>query len=173
MTALQAQLASFSTSFAEVANDLSRRGQTAQDAGIGRLNLLVLPKTRAPPPSGTGVTNKPYGTGYEILLQVCCQYLRQCHSCALTCLGNYALRDLSALRTDGLEMTSTESAAIVKLSTLFVIRSQGFNWESHHQQWYKTLGDNLEWFAKLGFTMIWLPPPTESVSPQGYLPVGR
>eukprot|EP01025_Chloroclados_australasicus_P036479 TRINITY_DN3719_c0_g3_i1.p1 TRINITY_DN3719_c0_g3~~TRINITY_DN3719_c0_g3_i1.p1 ORF type:complete len:698 (-),score=116.69 TRINITY_DN3719_c0_g3_i1:415-2508(-) len=47
---------------------------------------------------------------------------------------------------------------------------QAFNWESCHQDWYKILGGQASEFAKAGFTAIWMPPPTDSVSPQGYLP---
>ena len=48
---------------------------------------------------------------------------------------------------------------------------QGFNWESHSGgDWYKYLKSNLEAIHEAGFTTIWLPPPTNSVSPQGYLP---
>lgn len=30
--------------------------------------------------------------------------------------------------------------------------------------------DQADQFADLGITCIWLPPPTDSVSPQGYMP---
>ncbi len=53
---------------------------------------------------------------------------------------------------------------------LFVRTSQGFNWESPKHQWYKTLSSQIRDIAKAGFTTVWLPPPSESVSPQGYLP---
>ncbi|KAL0052418.1 hypothetical protein WJX82_001760 [Trebouxia sp. C0006] len=47
---------------------------------------------------------------------------------------------------------------------------QGFNWESWKQGWYHKLMDQADEFADLGITCIWLPPPTDSVSPQGYMP---
>eukprot|EP01024_Parvocaulis_polyphysoides_P023642 TRINITY_DN21843_c0_g3_i3.p1 TRINITY_DN21843_c0_g3~~TRINITY_DN21843_c0_g3_i3.p1 ORF type:complete len:697 (+),score=155.82 TRINITY_DN21843_c0_g3_i3:52-2142(+) len=47
---------------------------------------------------------------------------------------------------------------------------QAFNWESCHQDWYKILAGQAAGFAAAGFTAVWLPPPTDSVSPQGYLP---
>ena len=47
---------------------------------------------------------------------------------------------------------------------------QGFNWESWKQGWYHKLMDQADQFADLGITCIWLPPPTDSVSPQGYMP---
>lgn len=52
----------------------------------------------------------------------------------------------------------------------FEILLQGFNWDSHHKDWYKILANQASEIAKLGFTSIWLPPPSDSVSPQGYLP---
>ncbi len=48
--------------------------------------------------------------------------------------------------------------------------AQGFNWESSKYQWYKTLTSQIRDIANGGFTCVWLPPPSDSVSPQGYLP---
>ncbi|XP_020099176.1 alpha-amylase 3, chloroplastic isoform X1 [Ananas comosus] len=53
----------------------------------------------------------------------------------------------------------------------YEILCQGFNWESHKSgRWFLELGAKAEELASLGFTVIWLPPPTESVSPEGYMP---
>lgn len=53
----------------------------------------------------------------------------------------------------------------------FEILCQGFNWESHKSgRWYMELKDKAATLASLGFSVIWLPPPTESVSPEGYMP---
>lgn len=52
----------------------------------------------------------------------------------------------------------------------YEILFQGFNWESHKHNWYKTLAGQVKDLAKAGFTSVWLPPPSDSVSPQGYLP---
>ncbi len=52
----------------------------------------------------------------------------------------------------------------------YEILFQGFNWESHKHNWYNTLKGQLPELARTGFTAIWLPPPADSVSPQGYLP---
>ncbi|CAN0924152.1 Alpha-amylase 3, chloroplastic [Linum grandiflorum] len=53
----------------------------------------------------------------------------------------------------------------------YEILLQGFNWESHKSgRWYMELKEKAEDIASLGFTVIWLPPPTESVSPEGYMP---
>ncbi|XP_022840291.1 Glycosyl hydrolase, family 13, catalytic domain, partial [Ostreococcus tauri] len=53
---------------------------------------------------------------------------------------------------------------------------QGFNWEScqHAEKmgasWYAHLTEMTPQIAEAGFTSVWLPPPTKSVSKQGYLP---
>ncbi|KAJ7953759.1 Alpha-amylase [Quillaja saponaria] len=55
--------------------------------------------------------------------------------------------------------------------TGFEVVCQGFNWESHKSgRWYRELKEKAAELASLGFTVIWLPPPTESVSPEGYMP---
>ncbi|XP_044488895.1 alpha-amylase 3, chloroplastic isoform X2 [Mangifera indica] len=56
-------------------------------------------------------------------------------------------------------------------ATGFEILCQGFNWESHKSgRWYMELKEKAADLSSLGFTVIWLPPPTESVSPEGYMP---
>ncbi|KAG9451824.1 hypothetical protein H6P81_004728 [Aristolochia fimbriata] len=53
----------------------------------------------------------------------------------------------------------------------YEILCQGFNWESHKSgRWYLELDDKAKELSSLGFTVLWLPPPTESVSPEGYMP---
>ncbi|XP_068634357.1 alpha-amylase 3, chloroplastic-like [Aristolochia californica] len=53
----------------------------------------------------------------------------------------------------------------------YEILCQGFNWESHKSgRWYLELDDKAKELSSLGFTIVWLPPPTESVSPEGYMP---
>nr|GMC87947.1 alpha-amylase-like [Ipomoea batatas] len=49
---------------------------------------------------------------------------------------------------------------------------QGFNWESNKQQggWYNSLINSIPDLANAGITHVWLPPPSHSVAPQGYLP---
>ncbi|KAK9908484.1 hypothetical protein WJX75_008568 [Coccomyxa subellipsoidea] len=53
----------------------------------------------------------------------------------------------------------------------YEILLQGFNWESHNHSWYQRLMGQANWFASLGITCVWLPPFTDSVSPQGYMPL--
>ncbi|KAL3501333.1 hypothetical protein ACH5RR_035782 [Cinchona calisaya] len=53
----------------------------------------------------------------------------------------------------------------------FEVMCQGFNWESHKSGgWYMELHEKAAELSSLGFTVVWLPPPTESVSPEGYMP---
>ncbi|KAB2635840.1 alpha-amylase-like [Pyrus ussuriensis x Pyrus communis] len=50
---------------------------------------------------------------------------------------------------------------------------QGFNWESWKEEggWYKSLSKcTPQQLASSGITHVWLPPPSHSVSPQGYMP---
>lgn len=54
------------------------------------------------------------------------------------------------------------------------IMLQGFGWNSTNNgvpgKWYKLIGDRAKDIADLGATMVWFPPVSRSVSPQGYLP---
>lgn len=47
---------------------------------------------------------------------------------------------------------------------------QAFNWESHKYDWWETLAKRITDLAKAGFTSVWLPPATHSISSEGYLP---
>ena len=53
---------------------------------------------------------------------------------------------------------------------------QGFKWTSHRhsvryeQSWYSHLRENVKSY-KNSYSHIWLPPPSKSVSPEGYLPL--
>ncbi|MBA0720675.1 hypothetical protein Golax_008286 [Gossypium laxum] len=49
---------------------------------------------------------------------------------------------------------------------------QGFNWESCNKAggWYNSLKNSIPDIANAGVTHVWLPPPSQSVGPQGYLP---
>lgn len=49
---------------------------------------------------------------------------------------------------------------------------QGFNWESWKKPggWYNSLKNSIPDIANAGITHVWLPPPSHSVSPQGYMP---
>ncbi|CAI0558141.1 unnamed protein product [Linum tenue] len=49
---------------------------------------------------------------------------------------------------------------------------QGFNWESSGKTggWYNSLQTSISDLAAAGITHVWLPPPSQSASPQGYMP---
>ncbi|KAL4435447.1 hypothetical protein ABPG77_006209 [Micractinium sp. CCAP 211/92] len=47
---------------------------------------------------------------------------------------------------------------------------QGFNWESWRSPWFQHMADQAQEIASMGFTTVWLPPFTDSVSEQGYMP---
>jgi glycosidase len=54
----------------------------------------------------------------------------------------------------------------------FEVLLQGFNWDSWKAKggWYTRLTSAAPDIAALGATVVWLPPPTESVSAEGYMP---
>jgi hypothetical protein len=47
---------------------------------------------------------------------------------------------------------------------------QGFHWDSCKHDWYQIVMGKLDDIKAAGFTGIWLPPPSDSLAPQGYLP---
>lgn len=48
---------------------------------------------------------------------------------------------------------------------------QGFGWSSCEKQgWYGTVESKIPDLKAVGVTHVWLPPPSDSVAPQGYLP---
>ncbi|EFN59358.1 hypothetical protein CHLNCDRAFT_56714 [Chlorella variabilis] len=47
---------------------------------------------------------------------------------------------------------------------------QGFNWESWRNNWFEHISGQAQEIADMGFTSVWLPPFTDSVSEQGYMP---
>lgn len=47
---------------------------------------------------------------------------------------------------------------------------QGFHWESHKQRWYKVVEKKIPLMQDLGISGVWLPPPSQSVAVEGYLP---
>ncbi|XP_076939237.1 alpha-amylase 3, chloroplastic-like, partial [Bidens hawaiensis] len=73
------------------------------------------------------------------------------------------------------EVVDADTDTAVKISsatgTGFEILFLGFNWESNKSgKWYVELEEKAAELASLGFTIVWLPPPTESISPEGYMP---
>ena len=50
---------------------------------------------------------------------------------------------------------------------------QGFHWTSHdvrEPSWYGIIKQNAQRIKDSGFTLVWFPPPSDSVNPQGYEP---
>jgi alpha-amylase len=57
---------------------------------------------------------------------------------------------------------------------------QGFHWGSHtgtwdgasrsRKSWYRIVAENAAAIGAAGFTWVWLPPPSDSLAPQGYIP---
>lgn len=81
-----------------------------------------------------------------------------------------SVQTLPEIADDVVDVGST-----VKISSAtgsgFEILFQGFNWESNKSgKWYMELEEKAAELASLGFTVVWLPPPTESISPEGYMP---
>ncbi|KAJ3706802.1 hypothetical protein LUZ61_010507 [Rhynchospora tenuis] len=68
----------------------------------------------------------------------------------------------------GLEEASAQAGGVIKNGREILF--QGFNWESKNRNWWEHLANKVLDLANSGFTSIWLPPPTQSLSPEGYLP---
>lgn len=73
---------------------------------------------------------------------------------------------LSIAFDKGLPPTSTGPAAGDGKELIL----QAFNWESCKQSWYKVLAGQAAEIEAAGYSAVWLPPPSDAVSPQGYLP---
>lgn len=95
---------------------------------------------------------------------------------APTALPEEVLRDLGvqlrSIKQNILPMKikALPKQAIKPEGTGAEIMLQGFNWESWRHDWYNSLGQQIDAIADAGFTVVWLPPPTDSVSAQGYMP---
>ncbi|PPD88961.1 hypothetical protein GOBAR_DD14097 [Gossypium barbadense] len=63
---------------------------------------------------------------------------------------------------------STDLGAVLRNGREILL--QGFNWESHKYDWWRNLERKVPDIAKSGFTSVWLPPASNSFSPEGYLP---
>ncbi|KAK8604393.1 hypothetical protein V6N13_099337 [Hibiscus sabdariffa] len=104
----------------------------------------------------------------ESILQEIEQLAADAHSIFRSSIATYPEEDV--LETD---IDTTKPAVKISSGTCpgFEILCQGFNWESHKSgRWYMELKEKASEISSLGFTVIWLPPPTESVSPEGYMP---
>eukprot|EP00877_Chromochloris_zofingiensis_P005318 jgi/Chrzof1/14788/Cz09g16070.t1 len=69
--------------------------------------------------------------------------------------------------SDFLKMVNLE----VKSDRQEAVLLQGFGWCSHKQPgWYNILKSKIPEMKAAGITHLWLPPPSQSVAPEGYLP---
>ena len=63
-----------------------------------------------------------------------------------------------------------ESGVMPRIAVGREVMLQGFHWESHNHDWYSLVSERLEVMNRAGFTQVWLPPPADSLAPQGYMP---
>ncbi|XP_039046992.1 alpha-amylase 3, chloroplastic-like [Hibiscus syriacus] len=104
----------------------------------------------------------------ESILQEIEQLAAEAYSIFRSSIVTYPEEDVSETDTDTIQPAVKISTGT---GTGFEILLQGFNWESHKSgRWYLELKERASEISSLGFTVIWLPPPTESVSPEGYMP---
>ncbi|XP_004499059.1 alpha-amylase-like [Cicer arietinum] len=72
---------------------------------------------------------------------------------------------------DSLPWLSLFCLSIFPLLASSTLLFQGFNWESSSKGgWYNLLKNSIPDLANAGITHVWLPPPSQSVGSQGYLP---
>lgn len=56
----------------------------------------------------------------------------------------------------------------LELILIIVNYCQGFNWESSKKGgWYRSLTNSIPELSASGITHVWLPPPSQSVGPEG------
>jgi alpha-amylase len=75
---------------------------------------------------------------------------------------------------------STPAETRQNIGTGHDILLEGFHWDSHacgadrpagaRTSWYRVLEENAAAIKTAGFTWVWFPPPSDSLSPQGYIP---
>ncbi|KAK8484351.1 hypothetical protein V6N11_049625 [Hibiscus sabdariffa] len=104
----------------------------------------------------------------ESILQEIEQLAAEAYSIFRSSIATFPEEDVAETDTDTTKPTVKISSGT---GSGFEILCQGFNWESHKSgRWYMELQEKASEISSLGFTVIWLPPPTESVSPEGYMP---
>ncbi|KAL3655217.1 hypothetical protein CASFOL_001003 [Castilleja foliolosa] len=71
-----------------------------------------------------------------------------------------------------LSITLFVSFGFISVGANSTLLFQGFNWESSNKigGWYNWLVKLVTEIADAGVTHVWLPPPSQSAAPQGYLP---
>lgn len=99
-----------------------------------------------------------------------------CLSCLLHLLRHVPRSSYSVVSGTALSLSlSTYVYLLVVICVMIIgiwwIHEQGFNWESSNKQggWYNSLLGSIPELAGAGITHVWLPPPSQSVAPQGDL----
>ncbi|KAK3276583.1 alpha-amylase [Cymbomonas tetramitiformis] len=68
------------------------------------------------------------------------------------------------------QMPRREGGHLWRLEEGREVLLQGFHWDSCKHDWYSIVSRSLDSVQDAGFTGVWLPPPSDSLAPQGYLP---
>ncbi|XP_059648884.1 alpha-amylase 3, chloroplastic isoform X2 [Cornus florida] len=107
----------------------------------------------------------------ESILQEIEKLAAEAYSIFRSSIPTFVEQESKALETEALEALKPAKKICSGTGSGFEILCQGFNWESHKSgRWYMELNEKAAELSSLGFTVVWLPPPTESVSPEGYMP---
>eukprot|EP00917_Polyrhabdina_sp_WS-2016_P011328 GHVP01025002.1.p1 GENE.GHVP01025002.1~~GHVP01025002.1.p1 ORF type:complete len:802 (+),score=103.50 GHVP01025002.1:1440-3845(+) len=92
------------------------------------------------------------------------------HKLIASCKGYQS--DVEGRITDGIFVISSQMLEVPRLhdrKTHIIL--QAFNWNSAKgSDLWNVLQKKTDSIERFGFTMVWLPPPSESVAPQGYMP---
>ncbi len=159
-------LAAKETARQEAAAALERKMSAMEALLVSRRALAVQPEAdQAPamstllePPRVAATGSGPgAGDGYEILLQVS---THAAHSAldGFCCVAQHTLLERTGLLVPGYLTLWVRDYSHVLV--------QGFNWESWKHNYYKSMMGKVKELADIGFTAIWLPPPSDSVSEQ-------
>uniref|UniRef100_A0A803LIP7 Alpha-amylase n=1 Tax=Chenopodium quinoa TaxID=63459 RepID=A0A803LIP7_CHEQI len=89
-------------------------------------------------------------------------------SCIQDSDKNIEPTDLGNLQDSDENIEQTDIGASIRKGREILL--QAFNWESHKLDWWRNLEEKMPDIAKSGFTSVWLPPASQSLSPEGYLP---
>ncbi|KAM1722074.1 hypothetical protein ACFX11_020844 [Malus domestica] len=98
-------------------------------------------------------------------------YFTGCEFDKVQLSGGFQLRGFKLRHQGVLSARSSFFKNMFSAKRGFEILCQGFNWESSKfGRRYKELKSKVAELASLCFIVIWVPPPTDFVSPQGYMP---
>jgi hypothetical protein len=159
---------------------LAARRITTEDGEIEAAAPVVQEEREVAIPSKPPVhisTGPAAGDGREIILQVCAVLWQQSFLLWTKkfCVGLNAVcwLGVGVFLVNPMPKSNEFTWNVWKLfycSIQFSSALQGFNWESCKEKWYSVLASQAKEIGEAGFTSVWFPPPSDSVSPQGYLP---